>query len=69
MQDLAKGFSEDEADLQVTQVDNLNFSRFSNNLNKLQQQEDTESETYKVQTGRLYKIAKSFIENVKELEF
>ncbi len=69
LQELAKGFSEDEADLQVTQVDNLNFSRFSNNLNKLQQQEDTESETYKVQTGRLYKIAKSFIENVKELEF
>ncbi len=67
--ELAKGFGEGEADLQVTQVDSLNFSRFSNNLNKPQQQEDTESETYQVQTARLYKIARSFIENVKELEF
>ena len=50
-------------------MERLNFTRFSNNLNVPRQQEDPESEAYEVQTARLYKIAKSFIENVKELEF
>ena len=69
MQDVAKGFGEEEGDLQVTFVDRLSFSRFSGNLNVPQETEETEGEAYEVQTARLYKIAKSFIENVKELEF
>lgn len=69
MQEVTKGFGEDEGDLQVTHVERLNFTHFSNNLNVPRQQEDPESEAYEVQTARLYKIAKSFIENVKELEF
>lgn len=69
MQEVAKGFGEEESDLQVTFVDSLNFSRFSNNLSAPQKSEETDGEIYEVQTARLYKIAKSFIENVKELEF
>ena len=69
IRDVAKGFGEEESDLQVTYVDHLNFTRFSANLNAEPKTEDTENEAFEVQTARLYKIAKSFIENVKELEF
>ena len=69
MQDITKGFGEETGDLQVTQVSNLNFARFSNNLAQPGPYDGPETETYEVQTARLYKIAKSFIEHVKELEY
>lgn len=68
VQEITKGFGEEEADLQITYVSKLNFSRFSRNADRNRQTEETDEETYRIQTSRLYKIAKGFIENVKELE-
>ncbi len=66
--DITKGFGEEAGDLQVTYVSKLNFSRFSQNINRNRQSGEQDEETYQIQTSRLYKIAKGFIENVKELE-
>ena len=67
-QEITKGFGEEEGDLQVTYVSKLNFSRFSQNINRNRQSGENDEETYQIQTSRLYKIAKGFIETVKELE-
>lgn len=67
--EITHGFGEEQSDLQVTYVSKLNFSRFSDHSNSDYQSEESEEETYEVQTKRLYQIAESFIENVKELEF
>lgn len=68
VQEITKGFGEEEADLQITYVSKLNLSRFSQNAGRNRQSEKSDEETYQIQTSRLYKIAKGFIENVKELE-
>lgn len=68
VQDITKGFDEEECDLQVTYIKDLNFSRFSGNSEMTEEPENEDEEIYQVQTVRLYKIAKSFIEGVKELE-
>lgn len=65
--DIAGGFGEAQGDLQVTYVSKLNFSRFSEHAAK--SRETDGGEEYEAQTGRLYQIAKSFIESVKKLEF
>lgn len=67
--EITRGFGEEQSDLQVTYVSKLNFSRFSDHSDPDYQPEESEEETYEVQTKRLYQIAESFIENVKELEF
>lgn len=68
VQEITKGFGEEEADLQITYISKLNLSRFSQNAGRNRQSEKSDEETYQIQTSRLYKIAKSFIETVKELE-
>lgn len=52
--------------LQCTYAKDLDFTRFSKENEKVDT--DNENTEYQVQTSRLYKIAKSFIEAVKELE-
>lgn len=61
-------FGKTEGDIQVAYVESINFSRFSKNFSRTDDTEQTDAEMYEVQTARLYKIAKSFIEHVKKLE-
>lgn len=66
--DITRGFGEEQSDLQIAYVSKLNFSRFSSHSASGYKSEESEEEMYEVQTKRLYQIAESFIENVKELE-
>lgn len=52
--------------LQCTYAKDLDFAQFSGNT--VNEEADGTNPEYEVQTARLYKIAKSFIEAVKELE-
>lgn len=56
----------EEGSLQSAYAKNLDFEQFSKDV--IKDVPDGENEEYEVQTARLYKIAKSFIEAVKELE-
>lgn len=69
IQEIAGALGEEQSDLQVTFVTKLNFSRFLSHSSKQNQENDTQTEEYEVQTTRLYQIAESFLQNVKELEF
>lgn len=62
-----EAFGEENSQLQFTYAMHLDFSQFSGESTNAE--EISENEDYQVQTTRLYKIAKSFIETVKELEF
>ena len=66
--DITRGFGEEQSDLQIAYVSKLNFSRFSSHSASGYKSEESEEDMYEVQTKRLYQIAESFIENVKELE-
>lgn len=66
--DITRGFGEEQSDLQIAYISKLNFSRFSSHSASGYKSEESEEEMYEVQTKRLYQIAESFIENVKELE-
>ncbi|MBO5373501.1 MAG: hypothetical protein J6A75_12420 [Lachnospiraceae bacterium] len=65
---LAEAFGE-ECHLNFAYEKHLDFARFSQNSVAEQNTDTKEGEEYEVQTARLYKIAKSFLEVVKELEF
>ena len=65
---LSEGFGEEAVDFQVTYVKSLNLSRFSHNLKKNGGNGAVDGEQQEVQTARLYKIAKGFLEGVKKLE-
>lgn len=67
--EIAKGFGEEEGDLQIVLVSNLNFSRFAPKDVAGHGEAEEQDAMYEVQTARLYKIAKDFIEHIKELEF
>lgn len=69
MPEIAKGFGEGLGDLQVTYVSKLNFSRFSEHAALNRKADENGKQEYEAQTGRLYQIAKSFLESVKELDF
>lgn len=56
----------EECNLTCTYAKDLDFSQFSKKI--IKDEADSENTEYEVQTTRLYKIAKSFIEVVKELE-
>lgn len=65
---LSEAFGED-CSLSFVYEKHLDFARFSQNSSTEQETETTENADFEVQTTRLYKIAKSFLETVKELEF
>ena len=65
---LSEAFGE-ECSLNFAYEKHLDFARFSQNSSMEQETEAAENTEYEVQTTRLYKIAKSFLETVKELEF
>lgn len=69
IQDITKEFEEEKSDLQVTYVSKLNFSRFSDHYKPKETAREADEETYQVQTARLYKIAKGFLEGIKKLSF
>lgn len=56
----------EDGSLQSAYAKDLDFEQFSKDV--IKDVPDAENEEYEVQTARLYKIAKSFIEAVKELE-
>lgn len=56
----------EDGSLQSAYTKDLDFEQFSKDV--IKDVPDVENEEYEVQTARLYKIAKSFIEVVKELE-
>ncbi len=58
---------EGENILKVAYVDELDFNRFSHSA--MGEVPEKDSESYEIQTARLYEIAKSFMESIKELEF
>ena len=64
---ITAGFGETESELKFTYAKQLDFSQFTDESAKAE--DSSANEEYEVQTERLYKIAKSFIEAVKELEF
>ena len=53
--------------LKCTYAEDLDFSQFKKEI--IKDEKDSQNSEYAVQTVRLYKIAKSFIESVKELQF
>lgn len=59
---------EGENSLQAAYVEDLDLNRFSKTAS-MGDPEEKDSSSYEIQTARLYNIAKSFIESVKELEF
>lgn len=69
IQDITKEFEEEKSDFQVTYVSKLNFSRFSDHYKSKETAREADDETYQVQTARLYKIAKGFLEGIKKLSF
>ena len=58
---------EGENILKAAYVDELDFNRFSHSA--MGEVPEKDSESYEIQTARLYEIAKSFMESIKELEF
>ena len=69
-QEIARKLGEQAVDVQVTYVKELNFSRFDkHHAHEMPgaAAQESEGEAYQVQTSRLYKIAKGFMEAVKEL--
>lgn len=64
---ITEGFGETESELKFTYAKQLDFAQFSKD--SANAEDVSANEEYEVQTERLYKIAKSFIEVVKELEF
>lgn len=58
---------EGENILKAAYVDELDFNKFSHSAMGGVPEKDSES--YEIQTARLYEIAKSFMESIKELEF
>lgn len=63
-----KWAEEGENTLQAAYVEDLDLNKFSQGVS-MGDGEEKDSESYEIQTARLYNIAKSFIESVKELEF
>lgn len=59
---------EGEHTLQTALAEDLDLNKFSQGVS-MGDGEEKDSEGYEIQTARLYNIAKSFIESVKELEF
>ncbi len=64
-EDIAGAIGEN-CSLQCTYAKDLDFSQFSKEI--IKDETDRENTEYEVQTTRLYKIAKSFIDAVKKLE-
>ncbi|MCM1258000.1 MAG: DUF6240 domain-containing protein [Roseburia sp.] len=62
-----KWSEEGENTLQTAYVEDLDLNKFSQGTS-MGDGEEKDSESYEIQTARLYNIAKSFIESVKELE-
>ena len=58
---------EGENTLQAAYVDDLDFNKFSQAT--MGDAPEKGSESYEIQTARLYEIAKSFMKSIKELEF
>lgn len=58
---------EGENILKAAYVDELDFNKFSHSA--MGEVPEKDSESYEIQTARLYEIAKSFMESIKELEF
>jgi len=66
--EISQGWSDEgENKLEAAYVENLDLNKFSQ-TSYGEEANEKDSEDYEIQTTRLYKIAKSFIESIKELE-